>query len=78
MKLKANIVVNNDEDLLLRSFKPELKEWKRSKIKIKKNKGKIHFMVDAEDAVALRATLNSITGLLAVYDKTSKLVKKNG
>jgi|TARA_B100002003_G_scaffold149320_1_gene138432 tRNA threonylcarbamoyladenosine modification (KEOPS) complex Pcc1 subunit len=78
MKLSANITVNTDADLLFKSFKPELKDWKRSKIKIKKNKGKVQFTIDAEDAVAMRATLNSITALLAVYDKTNRLMKKNG
>jgi len=78
MKFKANIVVDDNVDLLYKCFKPEIKEWKRSKIKITKNKNNIQFNIMAEDAVALRATLNSVTALLAVYGKTQNLVKKNG
>ena len=78
MKFKANIVVDDNTDLLYKCFKPELSEWKRSKIRIKKNKDKLEFNIVAEDAVALRATLNSITGLLSVFQKTNRLVKKNG
>ena len=78
MKLKAEIVVNNDADLLYKCFKPEMNKWQRAKIEIKRNKDNLHFSIQAEDAVALRATLNSITGLLSVYEKTNRLIGKNG
>ena len=78
MKLKAEITIDNDVDLLYESFKPELKEWKRSTIKVKKNKDSLQFNIQAQDATSFRATLNSITGLLSVYDKTHNLIKKNG
>lgn len=78
MKLKADIVVNNDVDLIYKCFKPEMNKWQRAEVKIKKNNDNLYFNIQAKDAVALRATLNSITGLLSVYEKTNKLVKKNG
>lgn len=78
MSLKASIVIDKDADLLYRCFKPEITGWQRAKIKIKKNKGKLQFIVEAEDAVALRAALSSVTGLLVVYNKTHSLLKKNG
>ncbi len=76
MKLKADIVVNNDSELLYKCFKPEMNKWQRAEVKIKKNKNKLHFNIQAQDAVALRATLNSITGLLSVFEKTNKLIEE--
>ena len=78
MKLKAEISVNSDAELLYKCFEPEINKWQRAEIKIKKNKDSLHFNIQAEDAVALRATLNSITALLSVYEKTNKLIEKNG
>ena len=75
MNLKADIVIDRDADLLYKCFKPEMNKWERAQIKMKKSKGNLHFSIEAQDAVALRATLNSITGLLSVYEKTSKLLK---
>lgn len=77
MKLKANIVINDDPELLYKCFKPETNKWQRAQVRIKKNKDNLHFNIQAQDAVALRATLNSITGLLSVYEKTNKLIEKN-
>lgn len=78
MKLNAEIIVEDDVDLLYKTFKPDIKPWKRSKVKLKKTKNSLIFDIESNDAVALRATLNSITALLTVYEKTNKLIEKNG
>jgi len=75
MKLKASIVITKDIDLIYKCFKPEISKWSRSSIDIKKTKKSLHFNVNAKDATALRATLNSITGLLSVYEKTNDASK---
>ncbi len=72
MRYKAAIEVFGEEDLVYRCFEPEIKSMKkgRASYEIKKKKGSTEFMLDAEDSVALRATLNSITKMLEVLEKT--------
>ncbi|MEM3126963.1 MAG: KEOPS complex subunit Pcc1 [Candidatus Woesearchaeota archaeon] len=72
MKCEAEILVEADEDLV-QAFEPEDKQAKRSDYKIEKTKDKIKFSVKANDVVALRATLTSITQLLATHEKMVKI-----
>ena len=75
MKILANIIVHdkNPEDLY-KIFQPEISEKDRSGFGIIKEKDCLKFEVKAEDSVALRATLNSITKLLTVYEKVKGVV----
>lgn len=70
MKYQATITVKGGTELL-RAFEAEYPAHKadRSSYSIKKNKGSLVFSITAMDAVALRATLNSITKLLDVFDR---------
>ena len=75
MRLVADIVVyDKDPDKLLKVFGPEVSKKDRSGFDIKESKGKVTFLVSARDSVALRATLNSITKLLTVYEKAKGFV----
>ncbi|MBW2977363.1 hypothetical protein KY331_00815 [Candidatus Woesearchaeota archaeon] len=76
MKLKAEIKAFGDPEVIYECFQSEQKEQDRSRFKIKKEKEGVLFLVDADDSIALRATLNSITKLLTVYEKTGSI--KNG
>jgi len=49
--------------------------FKRSTCKISKNKGKIDFLIDAEDKIALKATKFSVKNLIAVYNKTKEAIQ---
>ena len=73
MKLDASIKVFGDEDKIMDCFKPELSDKKRSNFSISKKEGYVLFKIDADDSVALRATLNGITKLLTVYEKMEGL-----
>lgn len=76
MRLKAEIKAVGDPEVIYECFQPEQKEQDRSRFEIKKEKDGVLFLVEANDSVALRATLNSITKLLTVYEKIRSV--KNG
>lgn len=70
MRYKAEIFVKGDSDSLYNAFMVEKGKFSRSEFDIEKQDGSVRFFVKAEDSTALRATLNSITKLLTVYEKT--------
>jgi tRNA threonylcarbamoyladenosine modification (KEOPS) complex Pcc1 subunit len=72
MRYHAEITVNNDKKLL-KCFETEQGKEDRSKFEIKEEAKKLKFIIEAEDSVALRATLNSITKLLTVYEKIDNM-----
>ena len=73
MKCTAIVSVTEDIDNLYKVISPESKKWDRSSFKLQKSKGELKFIVTAQDSVALRATLTSITQLLTVYEKVKKI-----
>ena len=75
MGISAYIIVKDkDPEKLFRIFKPEISKKDRSGFGLHIEKDCLRFVVDAEDSVALRATLNSITKLLTVYEKVKGAV----
>lgn len=77
MNYTAEIKAFGDADKILQCFEPEIeKKQNRSKLDIIKNKDHVLFMIEAQDSVALRATLNGITKLLTVFEKAEQM--KNG
>ena len=77
MIYSAKIRVYKNSDTIYRCFSSESKTLKtdRSDYTVKKYQDYIEFNIKAEDSVALRATLNSITKLLTVYEKIGRLKK---
>ncbi|MFA6888567.1 MAG: KEOPS complex subunit Pcc1 [Candidatus Woesearchaeota archaeon] len=70
--MKAEIyVTSKDVHSLKRCFDAEIATMQtlRSTVAIHTTKDTIQFSVTATDATALRATLNSITKLLSVFEK---------
>lgn len=75
MKILANITVyDKNPDKILKVFQPEISKGKRSGFEIVKEKDNIEFLIESKDSVALRATLNSITKLLTVYEKVEGVI----
>ena len=70
MKFKAKIIVDGDENIP-KLFEAETKEFqnKRAFYNIITTGRKSEFIIEAEDATALRAVLNSITKNISVYEK---------
>ncbi len=69
MKYSASIKVTGNRESLLECFAPEGIDKERSKYSVKKQGGDVIFEVEAKDATALRATVNTITQLLTVHEK---------
>mgnify|MGYP002639910268 CR=1 FL=1 len=66
------IVEKGDVDKLFNALIPETMNSKkdRSEFTVEKANGKLKINIKAQDSVALRATLNNITKLLTVYEKS--------
>ena len=74
MDFSADIFVMGDADNLIKALAPEEKSFERSSYSFAKKGDGVEFKIKAKDAVALRATLNSIAQLLIVFEGG----KKNG
>ncbi|MBS3112575.1 hypothetical protein J4418_00625 [Candidatus Woesearchaeota archaeon] len=72
MNYHAEITIKKDIENLYKSFLPEIASTPRAIINLKKTDNKLKFIIEAQDSVALRAILNSITKLLDVYEKVQK------
>jgi len=77
MIYSANIRAYKNPAIVYKCFISESKNLKtdRSSYTIKKCKDYVEFDIKANDSVALRATINSITKLLTVYEKIQGLKK---
>ena len=73
MRYETELKVYGDTKAILECFKPETQKQDRSEFDIKEEKDGVVFKIKAEDSVALRATLNSITKLLTTYEKIEEI-----
>ena len=72
MDYSARLSVRGDPDKLLECLKPEESDFDRSKFTIDRTEEGVVFDITAKDAVAFRATLNSIAQLLIVFEGARK------
>ncbi len=72
MDYTAKIFAKCNPDRLLECLASEEKSFDRSKFTIKKVDDGVEFNITAKDAVALRATVNSISQLLIIFEGASK------
>ncbi len=72
MRYSAVIEVFGDKELVRECFEAEARETKRQRsiYEVRKKQDSIEFVLEAADAVALRAALNSIGKMLQVLEKT--------
>ena len=77
MIYSAKIRAYKNPAIIYKCFISESKNLKtnRSSYTIKKRKDYVEFDIKANDSIALRATINSITKLLTVYEKIEGLKK---
>ena len=73
MNYSVQINVQGNQKSLLECLSPEGIKKERSHYLLKKIKNGVRFDIKAKDATALRATVNMITQLLAVYEKMSRI-----
>ena len=79
MNIKAEIVVEEKENInaLHNAIKPEIIDKERTQLKIEKQDDKVVMNIDSKDAVAFRATINSISQMLSVFEKMKNIKKDN-
>ena len=71
---RATVHVQGNQRLIQSCFSPEDKGMKgRSAYSLKKEQGGVMFEVTAQDSVALRAHLNTITKMLTVVEKMQRI-----
>ena len=71
--MKYNIKIKSPYTEMYNLFLKEKLTGDRCTINIQKKEDHVLFDIEADDSVALRATLNAITKLFTVYEKTKKL-----
>jgi len=69
MDYEAEITVREDPDTAYKCLQPEKISRERSTLGIKKSESELTITIKAKDAVPLRATINSVTQVLAVCRK---------
>ena len=72
MKYAVTISTPLSEELY-RCFRLEANKQQRSSFTIEKKKTHIELKAEAEDAIAMKAALNSVTSLLEVFEKTQRI-----
>lgn len=72
MECRAKLFVKAEPEKLTECLAAEETSFDRSSFTITKTKDGVEFDVKASDAVALRATLNSISQLLIVFEGARK------
>lgn len=72
MDYTAKLFVKGDPDRLFECLETEETSFDRSSFTIKKKDDGLKFDVEAKDAVALRATLNTISQLLIIFEGARK------
>ena len=79
MKYEALLKAYGSPRLITECVSPEkhVKDSVRAGFSMEKKKNHVVFRVKASDSVALRATLNSITKMLTVYENTNAFADKN-
>ena len=73
--LSLSVKFSNELNELFNSFD---EKTDRVKVKILRKKDQLFFNIEANDSVALRSVLNSITKLFTVYEKLSSIDELKG
>lgn len=71
MNYLTSITVDDSTGDIFNLFKDQEGETERSNLEIKKEGSNLIFLINAKDAVSLRASFNSITKLFTVYENMS-------
>ena len=77
MNYKAEILINAGINDIYELLSVETRQTtnQRSSFALEKKKDMLIVKVEAKDSVALRATLNTLTKIFTVYEKTRGLIK---
>ena len=77
MKYSAEIQVHdnleNNLEILYKCLMPEIHKRGRGSVAIEKKHKRLDINIHAEDSVALRAVMNSITQMLTIFENTGRI-----
>ncbi|MBI1970930.1 hypothetical protein HYS47_04225 [Candidatus Woesearchaeota archaeon] len=75
MKLTATLLVEGNPDLIMAVLAPVFRDRqdRRAVVRAEQQKEGVALSIIAKDVIAFRASMNSITQLLAVQEKTSQI-----
>jgi len=73
MNYELELKVFGDSKKLYECFQPEILKGDRASVELKQKKEYLLLKIKAEDSVALRAMMNSVSKLLTVYEKMKKI-----
>jgi len=73
MNYKAEIKVSEDPENIQKCLEPEKVERERSKLSLENKEGILTIKIEAKDAVAFRATMNTVIQIMAVYSKSKEI-----
>lgn len=78
MEYSAQITIHEHVADVERLFASEEKEFAngRARYSLEKGKGSLTFKIEAQDPTALRAVLNSVAKMLAVFDKAKAAIEE--
>ncbi len=70
-KLSLEVAAGNDAAGLYKTLLPDMEKnrFKRSTLNITRKGNRVVFSIEAQDIIALRASIQSVTNALLVYDK---------
>jgi tRNA threonylcarbamoyladenosine modification (KEOPS) complex Pcc1 subunit len=78
MKYSSQIIVKEDPDKIEKLFASEEKAFanERANYSLKKEGKELKITLQAKDAVALRAVLNSVVKMLITYEQTKSAIEE--
>lgn len=78
MDYEAEIIVKEDAGSIHKCLLNEKISRERSTLNIRNTERGLRIRIEARDASALRATLNAVTQVIAVYSRMKGVGSKNG
>lgn len=73
--LKTIIEIDKDIKNIKKLFSIDNFDAKTSKVKLEEKNKKLLIIIESEDIISLRASLNGITTMLSIYFRTKKGIK---
>jgi len=72
---QSTIIVKQDIDALEKLFAPEQRDLGRSSYSMVKKKNELIFNVNADNAIAFKTVMNTLSKIFIVWEQTKKLTK---
>ena len=77
-EIQAHDEIEDNIEKLYRCLLPEIHKRGRGSVTIEKKDKRLDIKIQAEDSVALRAIMNSMTQMLTIFENTGRLSGENG